>query len=259
MFPVLLEFGAIKIYSYGALIALGGAAALWLMSRRRKLMGLEREEDFWALLNLVLAGGFVGGRLLHLAEYTAPFSPEFWSGLLSLRTGFSAMGAFAGAAAACGIYCRRKKLPFLKFLDGLCLVAPLWHAFGRLGCLAAGCCYGRPAPELSWAVTFRDPRGLVAPALLGRPLHPAQLYEAAADLALAALLWVWARPRADSGRWAPGVLAGAYIGGYCLIRFFLENFRADGAAFSSTGLTWAQALCVAYAAAVVYLARRRPA
>lgn len=259
MHPVLLELGVFKIYSYGALIAVGGAAALGLMSRRRGLMGLEREEDFWALLNLVLAGGFVGGRLLHLAEYTTLLSPEFWGGLLSLRTGFSAMGAFAGAAAACGIYCRRKKLPFLKFFDGLCLAAPLWHAFGRLGCLAAGCCYGRPAPGLPWAVTFRDPRALTAPALLGRPLHPAQLYEAAADLALFALLWAWARPRADSGRWAPGVLSAAYIGGYCVIRFILEYFRADGAAFLGAGLTWAQALALGYAGAAFYLARRKAA
>ena len=49
------------------------------------------------------------------------------------------------------------------------------HFFGRLGCFSAGCCFGKPAPGLPWAVVFSDPLSL---APVGIPLHPTQLYDA---------------------------------------------------------------------------------
>ena len=60
----------------------------------------------------------------------------------------------------------------------------LGQVFGRLGCLAAGCCFGRPT-TLPWAVRFTHPEAL---APLGVPLHPTQLYEALAALFIFLLL-----------------------------------------------------------------------
>ena len=76
----------------------------------------------------------------------------------------------------------------------------LGYMVGRLGCLAAGCCYGRPT-DVAWAITFTDPAAAVNVGTpLNVPLHPTQLYEAAAGLVIFLLLMAFER----RGRTFPG-------------------------------------------------------
>lgn len=163
MHPVLFQWGALRLYSYGLLIALGGLASARFWWTRRERMGLSREDDFWRLVNSLLVGGFVGGRLMFLVEYTRPFSADFWQSAVSFSRGFSVMGAFAGVLLGLSWAARAAKAPFARLLDYVCAAAPLWHAFGRLGCFMAGCCFGRPTDE-PWGVVFRDPASMIAPA-----------------------------------------------------------------------------------------------
>lgn len=262
MHPVLIEIGRFRLYTFGVLIAAGGvlSSAFWLA--RREKMGLKREQDLWLLINAILFGGFIGGRLLYLFEYTRPFGSEFWGTAFSFSQGFSVMGAFIGVAG--GVYwaSRRLKADFLKVLDYVCQAAPFWHFFGRLGCFAAGCCYGRPPRgNLPWAVTFTDPRSLVAPELLGRALHPAQLYEGFGDLGIAMILYFLVLPRIEDGRLRCGTLAAAYFACYAVLRFATEYFRGDIVFLPFPGLTAAQAFSLALfacAAAMTIAVYRKP-
>ena len=83
MYPVLLEYGRLRLFSYGVMIALGGLLSCRFWRGRQKQMGLAKEEDFWLLVNVVLLTGFLGGRALYLLEYTRPFSRDFWEALCS--------------------------------------------------------------------------------------------------------------------------------------------------------------------------------
>lgn len=233
MHPVLLQLGDWRLFSYGALIALGGAlsAAYWLSCW--KAMGLRKREDVWLLVNVILISGFAGGKLLFLLEYDR-------SGL-GFNSGFSVMGAFGSVALGVYLYSRALRLDFRRLLDYVCQAAPVWHAFGRLGCFAAGCCFGRPT-QAPWAAVFTDPESMVPARLLGVPLHPAQLYEAAGDLVIAAGLYFFVRP----GR---GALAAWYFIAYALLRFFMEFFRGDIVATPFLGLTAAQVMTLALASA----------
>jgi phosphatidylglycerol:prolipoprotein diacylglycerol transferase len=258
MHPVLVSFWGFSLYSYGFLISLGAAASLVFWLSRREKMGLKREEDVWLLLNAILAGGILGGRALHLLQYERPFTREFWEAAFALRSGFSVMGAMAGIPL--GIYwvSRRVKVPFLRLLDYACQASAFAHCLGRLGCFAAGCCYGRPA-SVPWAVTFRDPASAVGPALLGVPLHPTQLYEALGDVVLGALLYFLVLPRIEDGRLARGTLAAFYFAGYAAMRFLNEYFRGDVIPLG-WGLTQGQAFCLLQFAAAsslwVYVSRK---
>ena len=78
MHPILLELGPLTINTYGFLIAAGGALTSWFWVRKAKQMGLRSTEDAWLVINGILAGGFLGGRVLHLLEYESLFSPGFW-------------------------------------------------------------------------------------------------------------------------------------------------------------------------------------
>ncbi len=250
MFPVLIEFGAFHIYSYGVLIALGGALSGAFLWTRRRRMGISREEDFWLMVNLILFGGFLGGRILYLIEYVPFTTKDMLSHAFAFNSGFSVLGAFLGVLSALYYFTRKRRIGFLGLMDYICQVAPFWHFFGRLGCLAAGCCFGRPAGEgLPWAITFDNPRSVVPSEWLGRPLHPAQLYEGFLDLILAGLLYTVVLRRIERGRLKPGTLMAAYIGAYAVLRFVMEYWRGDVVPLGMLGLTAGQGLSLGYLAA----------
>jgi phosphatidylglycerol:prolipoprotein diacylglycerol transferase len=259
MLPVLFSVGPLNIFTYGILIALGGALSArfwWLRSAR---IGIRREEDFWLLVNVILLGGFAGGRLLYLFEYERPFSPEFWSVAASFNRGFSVMGAFVGVIAGVWWFARRIQAGFLHTMDYVCQAAPFWHFFGRLGCLASGCCFGKPTGA-PWGVRFTNPNSMVDPELLGRPIHPTQLYEAFGNLAIAALLYRFVLLPTEKGRLKPGTLCGVYFLSYAFLRFVEEFYRGDTVPLPS-GLTAAQAFCLALAAggaSLLVFVRYRP-
>lgn len=239
MLPVLM-LGSLRIFPYGVMMALGGACSTLFCSTRRKQMGLRTSEDFWLFVNVVLFCGFIGGRILFLIEYV-PFSqPGFLKAALSFSSGFSVLGAFGCIACGIWLFCRRLKLDFARVFDYVSFGAPLWHFFGRLGCLAAGCCYGRPT-ALAWGVTFSDSRSMVPHDLLGVPLHPTQLYEAFGAVLTTALLYRFVLLPVEQGRKRHGSVTAWYFIAYGLLRFFVESLRGDTVPLA-LGLSVAQAI-----------------
>ena len=114
------------------------------------------------------------------------------------------------------------------------------HGIGRLGCFAAGGCYGI-ATNLPWGVTFTDTySGSLVGVPLNIPLHPTQLYEAVTNLLLGAfLIWYFRRKQFD------GQIFWLYVLAYAVMRFFHEFLRADprGTLFGGT-LTTSQFIAI---------------
>ncbi|MDO8757424.1 MAG: prolipoprotein diacylglyceryl transferase, partial [Elusimicrobiota bacterium] len=169
MLPILFSIGPFHLYGYGAAITLGGIIGARLLWLRRAKMGLRDDESFWALLNLAVLSGFLGGKLMYMLQ--------FGFNRLSFMNGYASYGGFVSVPLAVFAFARWKKIPFLRLADYMFLTAFFWQSFGRLGCFLAGCCYGRPT-ELPWGIVFTDPRAMVPAELLGVRLHPTQLYEA---------------------------------------------------------------------------------
>lgn len=240
MRPLLFSLGPFRLYGYGAMIVLGGLLSFWFLRRRMKSVGLKSDDDFWILVNVILGGGFLGGRILFLFEYTRPFSLDFWQSLISPSRGFSVLGAFAGVPLGVWLFCRWRKIDFLRLFDTICVMAPFWHVFGRFGCLLAGCCHGRPTDE-PWGIRFTDPSSQVPQVWLGVPLHPTQLYEAAGNALIAAALYQLLK-RQETRR--PGLVAAAYFAAYGVMRFFEEFYRGDTVPLGLFGLTAGQGLGV---------------
>ncbi len=218
MYPILFQYGRLTLYTYGLLIAFAFLAALWLLGREARQRGLE-PRPYQDLGFVVLVSALVGARLFYILVEWEHFARnplqvfEIWKG------GLVFYGGFVGAALAALVYVRAKGLPLWTTAD---LVAPalaLGQAIGRIGCFFAGCCYGAEC-ALPWAVTFTDPRGL---APLHAALHPTQLYAAAANLLIFAVLQFLLRPRQRF----PGQIFGAYLVLYPAARFTIELFRAD--------------------------------
>ena len=133
-------------------------------------------------------------------------------------------------------------------LKTFAVVLPLGHAIGRLGCLAAGCCYGRHT-DLPWGV-----------AMDGDPSrHPTQLYEAILNGLIAFAVARVGLARTRDGRWLPGSALLLYIALYAVARFVVEIFRGDDRGAYMLGLSPSQFVAVAalLGAGSVALARRR--
>ncbi len=252
MFPVLftLRLGGreIGIHSYGVLIAIGLALGIVLAYRQARRVGLDggRVLDlaFWMTL-----AALVASRLVYVIVNIRDFArvcveggggPRTFGGVLSdcgrvfavWQGGLVFLGGVAGAAWVAYRFSKREGWSFAVVGDLFAPALALGHAFGRVGCYAAGCCFGK-ASHATWAVAF--PRGSVAfdeLAAVGAiapgagatpPLHPTQLYEAAGELAIGIVLIALRRRVAHR----PGALLFGYLAAYAVLRFVVELCRGD--------------------------------
>ena len=209
------------LHTYGVLVALAFLTALWMASRLGKEAGLNVE----AVTNLgvycalaAIAGAKVMIFLVDMPYYLE-HPREFFS-FATLQAGGVFYGGLIAALVIAWWYMRRMRLPLLKTADVFEPGIALGHGIGRLGCFSAGCCWGLECHR-PWAVTFRNP---VANELVGvpldRPLHPTQLYEAAAEFAIFGLLyWQFHKPHAK------GAIISLYLMMYSAARFVVEFFR----------------------------------
>lgn len=222
MHPILFELGPITIYSYGVLLAAAYLLGLWMAARRARHAGLDGNK----VLDLgiwVIIAALVGAKALLLIVDWDQFTSSWQEFTTLLRSGGVFYGGLIAAVVVCIHQLRKHRLPLWTSADLFAPGIALGYMVGRLGCLLAGCCYGRPT-DVSWAITFTDPMAnLNVGTPLNVPLHPTQIYESAAGLViLLALLAIERRGRAFAGRtfWL-------FVLFYSVSRFFIEFYRGD--------------------------------
>ena len=90
-----------------------------------------------------------------------------FSAVTTLQAGGVFSGGLLAAFLAAWWYVRRHHMPALGTCDAFAPGLALGHAIGRLGCFAAGCCYGKETHHF-WGVMFRNP---LANQITGTPLN----------------------------------------------------------------------------------------
>ena len=223
MLPRLFHIGNFNLPTYGFLVSLGVLVGLWVSVRNSQKQGINPDHA-WNFGILVVLSGIIGAKILYIindwgiyAEH--PGAIFSWS---TLQAGGVFSGGLIAALVAAAWYIRRNHMPALATCDAFAPGLALGHAIGRIGCFAAGCCYGKPTTHF-WGVTFTNP---LAAELVGTPLHaalqPTQLFESAVELAnFFILMWMLKRKKFD------GQVFGAYLVLYGVARYFLEFLRGD--------------------------------
>jgi phosphatidylglycerol:prolipoprotein diacylglycerol transferase len=211
MYPVLFRIGGFEITSFGVLVAVGALVGLWILGRELARSGLPMDALDAAIAGVL--GGLAGAKLLWVAEH---FGEEPIFDLLLSRGGMSWFGGLAGGVLAGLAVMQWKRLPKMAVFAAATPALAIGHAIGRIGCFLVGDDYGRPS-NLPWAIAF--PQGLPPTTV---PVHPTQLYEAAALVPLALLLFRWRRERR-----ADAFVLGGYLMLAGAIRFLIEFLRVN--------------------------------
>jgi phosphatidylglycerol---prolipoprotein diacylglyceryl transferase len=255
MYPVLIRFGPFTIHTYGFLLATAFLTALCLAVSQARKRGIAYDKIVDQAFYTLVAG-LAGSRLFFVATNWPYYAAhpldivKIWEG------GLVFYGGVLLALPTAVWLAKKEALPLWEAADIWAPSIALGHAIGRLGCFCAGCCYGKPAEGLPWAVIFRNQDSL---AVKGIPLHPAQLYESAGEV-LNFLILITLRRRQAFG----GQLFWVYILNYSIIRSVVEIFRGDEVrGFIAGGVSISQGISVAMFASSLLmlrlLGRGRPA
>jgi phosphatidylglycerol:prolipoprotein diacylglycerol transferase len=245
MFPILLHIGPVTLHTYGLMVAIGFLVAFTYAGFEFDRLGLPSYMLDRLVLYLMLAG-LVGARLFYfLSEDMSSLRMDPLSFFRIWEGGLVFFGAVVFGFAALFIYAAYHELSRLTLADAFSAPLLLGHAIGRLGCFAAGCCYGKPTNSFL-GVVFKNPETL-APRFVS--LHPTQLYSSLGDFIL--FLGAVAISKRSPQR---GVLFTYYLLGYGAFRFLIEFLRDDDRGVFFHGLSPAQWIALLLMAAGMGLA-----
>lgn len=200
---------------YGVLFYVGIAVAAMVAV----ILHRRAEIDIFDIVGsgiYVMIGAIAGAKLLFLAISARQLIEQHIPIEAAIKGGFVFYGGLLGGALGLMIYTKQFKMNFMRFADLYTTVLPLGHAFGRVGCFFAGCCYGI---EWEHGYIYSDTVGSTP---IGVPLLPIQLIEAGLLVLLFAVQLICYIHNSHAGR--NTIL---YLTVYPIIRFVLEFFRGD--------------------------------
>jgi len=247
MRPILFHLGSIGVPAFFLMIMVGTLAATfygyWLAKREKADPVVLLDFGIIAIICSV-----VGSRVFHILIENPQYYLEdpirvfyFWQG------GFVSIGAFVFSIAGVLIYLRVRHLDMFRYLDITATAIPLAIFFVRLGCLCAGCCYGKPT-EFFIHLVFKNSGSAAGYYHPGIALHATQPYFMLNAIVMGVILYFVYRYRQFKGQ----VLATFFIY-YGISRFLLEFLRGDedrGLFFGETLSTGQIAMIISFCAGV---------
>jgi phosphatidylglycerol:prolipoprotein diacylglycerol transferase len=258
MYPKILDVGPVTIHTYGLLLAAAFILGIWIVSRNAKKQGID-SDSIWNLGLIVIFSALLGSKILLLLSdfhyYSGNFREIF--SLSTLRSSGVYYGSVLLALGSAAWFISRKHLPARVLADAAAPGIAAGQAIAKLGCLTAGCCYGKPT-DLPWGIKFTSKYAYDNVGVpLNIPLHPTQIYECIGALVLFVFL-TWRL----SKRHVAGQIILEYLALYSLLRFVVEFFRGDERGFVLYGLLSTSqlvAVLTLLGSVAVYFLLRRPA
>jgi phosphatidylglycerol---prolipoprotein diacylglyceryl transferase len=232
MYPKIWDLGPITIHTYGILLAAAFILGIWIASRLASKNGIE-PDSVWNLGLVIIFSALVGAKiLLFFSDYRYySENPREIFSLSTLRSSGVYYGGLFLALGAAVLYLKKKRLPFWTMADIAAPGIALGQAVSRLGCLTAGCCFGKPT-QMPWGITFTNQYAYENVGVpLNIPLHPTQIYEAIGSFCLFLFLMFYFPKKKTKGE-----IILLYVIGYALMRFIVEFFRGDERDFVFYGL-----------------------
>lgn len=221
MLPILVQYGGITLHTYSLMLALGGIAMVYVAWNYAERFGIDPEAHFRGAIYLVLAA--IMGPKLFLAIQEFHYFAHHWLRLVSvdfLESGGVFYGGVVCAMVVVVVYVHHHRLDGFAVGDALTPGIAIGQSIGRLGCFAAGCCWGKPTTGF-FGYTFHSAYAHATTGVpIGIELYPTQLLMAAGQFAIFLLLWHVAKRRAFVGQ-----VAALYMIVYGSFRFLIDFLR----------------------------------
>lgn len=209
MFPQIILFGTVWP-TYFLWISLTFSLCLWLFLLRTKFA----KKGILDLSLILMGSGLFGARLFHVI-YEEP--AYYWENPLRVFEVWNGGHVFFGGFLTAWLignlswtWIRRsssQKMSRGQIHDELAPIVSFGAMLGRIGCLLAGCCYGRTC-DLPWAIAGR---------------HPTALYSIFWELGVFLILLGSEKKLLTR----PGKLFWLWLALHSIGRFFIEFFRDD--------------------------------
>jgi phosphatidylglycerol:prolipoprotein diacylglycerol transferase len=257
-----IPLGNLSVSPHGVGIAVGYFIGATLMARRARKSGFD-EDHAWNAAVVGILGAIVGARLAYVIGHSNQFNEPI-EYLQIYKGGISLMGGLIGGFLAAWLYCRAKKLDFLRLADMGAAGLAIGTAVGRIGDLVIGDHLGRTtdgfwgweykggelisAPPCDPAV-YPSANGCIEP---GMVVHQTALYDSV--WALVIFLFILRLERKPRPK---GFLVLTWAAMYSVGRILTDLTRVDKTWFG-TGLTGSQLTAIAVLLlSVIGLARIR--
>jgi len=221
MRPFLFHIGDLGVPSFFFMIMVGSLFATFFAS----YMAKREKADPVVLLDfgiIAIICSVIGSRVFHILVESPMYYWEhpirvfyFWQG------GFVSIGAYIGSIIGFIVYIKKRHLNGWRYFDLAALSLPVIIFFVRMGCLCAGCCYGKPT-NFPIHLVFDNPSSTAGYYHLHEPLHATQPYFMLSAIVMWVVLLLTYRYRKFYGQ----VLATFFIY-YGMTRFLIEFLRGD--------------------------------
>ncbi len=239
MFPDLFSIGPLTLHTYGLFVALGFLVALLVGVKIGKTVEDIPPQRVMDMGFIIVLAGLIGSRAMYVLMNFAYYRGHPLDILKIWEGGLVFSGGIIALLLTIPWYVRRHHLSFFKMCDLWAPAAAVGQAIGRIGCLMAGCCYGRPT-DSNWGIVFTNPSSL-APRNLA--LHPTQIYSSISGFIIFfILLLIYSKKKFE------GQVFLWFLILHSIARLAIERFRGD-----DRGMLFGGAMSVTQLVATVVL------
>lgn len=235
-----------EIAFYGVIIALGVFLGFTLASKEGKRLG-QPDDLWWDFSIYAIVFSVIGARLYYVIFSWDAYKDNLLEVFNLRHGGLAIYGGVIGGFLTLFIFSRLKKQSFFAMVDAGVFGLLLGQIIGRWGNFMNRECFGGYTDSL---LAMRLPVEMVrlsdiSPDIAAHmvegtnyiQVHPTFLYESVLNLALLLIMWAYRKHKKFDGE-----MALWYLGGYGIVRFFVEGLRTDQLQIGSTGIAVSQML-----------------
>ena len=209
-----ISVGIFNVPTYGIFASFGALIAMLFIYNCLVNNRYFTFLKYMALIGFMAIGAAIGSKTIFVVTLIPDIMGNWSFSYASQKVvtaGFVFYGGLFGALAGVYAFSKIFKIPFGALTNKICPAFPLFHAFGRIGCLFAGCCYGKVIEKGFYHLSYEP----------GISRIPVQLYESIFLILLfILLLWLTISDRKIA-------LMPVYLVIYAVWRFIIEYYRGD--------------------------------